>query len=266
VPPILHIGPPKTASRLLQEQVIPRLGRPYLINPNWSKRFARDIAETVPNALPDDVIVSDAMLGDFAAAPPALVADRLARLSGGGRVVYVVRSPEDLFVAIYRQKLIEGIPNLRDYLRGQFPIHWPFSPDLYLARQYKAYQQRGLGFFAMTNVAEVRAAFRRHFDFVTVDFDLLESEPCAFVDAFADACDARLVHTLPWRPTDHAARIQKALAVVAPVATPRLARQLERFYLEPTLKPQHQKLLRTHSREHRVPERTPTGIAQAPRL
>ncbi len=185
----IHIGPPKTATTSLQNSVIPHLGVPFEIKPEWSRTLARAPVVDLSARTERHLIVSEEGLGDFTRLPPETVAERLARVFARGVVVFCVRDPCDQFYSLYRQRLINSA-SLQ--VQGRCPSDGlslsPASPEEYLHLQWQEYRTRGLGFFASVDVDRIRAAFGRYFAVRTIDFGLLSHGTQGFVRAFTEAC------------------------------------------------------------------------------
>src|SRR5579871_2943396 len=145
---VLHIGPPKTATTSLQESVIPHLGRPYQIKPDWVRSLIRNLQVQVPQDLPFNVIVSDESIGEFGYLPPTETSEKLRSVIGGGRVIYSVRDPLEYFYSLYRQKLVNTVL-IQDKtlgLHGRYasPRTADSTFDVFLG----FYRDGGRGFFA----------------------------------------------------------------------------------------------------------------------
>ena len=191
--PVIHIGPPKTATSSLQEAVIPHLGRPFQIKPDWMRSLCRDDHFTPP-VLPSNVIVSDERVGGFGRFSPAATAERLAQVFDRGVVVRVRRNPLDLFYSSYRQAIGNAAlllsqttvpPGLQTSDGKPLP---PNLPDKYFDFHLKQYRAHRCGFFAILDEAGIRRAFEPRFTVASLDFDLLGGDTGAFVSAFTDAC------------------------------------------------------------------------------
>src|SRR4051812_10579020 len=103
--PVLHIGPPKTATTSLQESVIPHLGRPYQVKPDWVRNLTDSPVFASPALLPPGVIISDERIGGFMKFSPDVIAARFAQVFKSAQVIYVARDPVALFYSLYRQTL-----------------------------------------------------------------------------------------------------------------------------------------------------------------
>lgn len=171
--PILHLGPSKTASTSIQE-IIPLLGRPYLIKPKWAKALARLTEIDLPGRgdFPDDIILSDEGLGDFTYLPPLVIAKRLTTLFGPSIIVYVHRESSERLYSLYQQALENG-------------VHYD-SFEAFEAGQKEIYAMER-GHFATQQLDALRAAFSVH-DFRVVKFDVLKRDPPAFLAEFCAAC------------------------------------------------------------------------------
>lgn len=182
--PVVHIGPSKTASTTLQKQVLPFLGRPYKITPQWLRLLSRSPEFTPPEAstVPDGMIFSAEMVGDFPGCPPAEVARRLMSVLGVCRIVFVEREPIELFASLYQQYLVN---NQNLITRGYVPL----TPDALFDHFHAEYVKNGTGIFATINVPAVEEAFYPC-EFVTIPYALLEDDGGAFGSAFALACGA----------------------------------------------------------------------------
>lgn len=183
---VVHIGPPKTATTSIQNSLLPRLGRPYLIKPDWIKALTKSDSFTAPK-LPSNVVISDESLGEFNAAAPAIIAARLASLLPDAIVIYVARDPVELFKSYYRQKILNTVSGLSGHIaNGHVPP--PMKAADYLNLMQKFYSRQGIGFFATIDIPALRAAFTSPFQFVVLDYALLAADQPAFVRSFCAAC------------------------------------------------------------------------------
>ena len=186
---MLHAGPAKTATKSIQKYLVPSLGRPFQVKPAWTKAVARGREFTPPAPLPAGSIISDENLADFAVLPPTHVAERLARITDGGVVVIVARSPVERFYSLYRQNFINALVGVRaqptwlDRAR-LLTINERFELDRRL------FTERGIGFFKVEDHDDVETAFRKYFDFVRLPYALLGTDPARFVAQFCKACGA----------------------------------------------------------------------------
>jgi hypothetical protein len=228
----IHLGPPKTATTSLQNSVIPHLGLPYEIRPDWTRRVAR--ADIFSGAIrpESDLIVSDELLGDFARFPPEVIADRLATVFRQATVLYAMRDPLELFYSLYRQRLINEI-GLQAGLILRGKMFYPVNPAEFLAAQWSDCRERGAGFFATVDINRVRAAFERHFCFKTFDLDHLADDAQAFARSFAAACGQPFSATMSWDNETTVAKLETALAQL-PASTPDgLADRYRHFFAMP---------------------------------
>jgi hypothetical protein len=212
MPPVLHIGSPKTGTTTLQEDVIPRLGRPYQIKPAWSRSVSRLLEFERPPSLPDDVIVSDEILGEFATFPPKVIAARLATVFHGATVIFTVRDPVSLFLSLYRQQVINIMSNQHRIFKtvGRYGVY--LAPDHVFDVALEDYRVHGRGLFAITNLAGLRATFGASFNFVTLDFDLLTRDPAAYVAQFCALCGVPPVASVGRSNATSRVTFEKALA------------------------------------------------------
>ncbi len=172
--PVIHIGPPKTASTTLQTDLVPFLGRPYQVKPDWARALARGQPFSIA-PLPPDILISDEILADFAVLTPQLVADQLARVIDGGVVIYVKRDRTQLFYSLYRQHLVNGISKMPRQFRETGKVALPVHAAEFCRRFRDEFNRQGTGFFAMADVELVAKSFGRHFDFAVIDFGLMRT-------------------------------------------------------------------------------------------
>jgi hypothetical protein len=173
IKPILHLGPSKTASTSLQD-IIPLLGRPYIIKPMWARALARLTTIDLPGRgdFPEGVLLSDEGLGDFTYLPPLTIAKRLLTLFGPSIVVYVHRESSERLRSLYNQALTNG-------------VHYDTFEE-FEALQRKAFKAER-GHYVTQELDALRVAFAPH-EFRVVQFNLLARDPRAFLKAFCDAC------------------------------------------------------------------------------
>ena len=106
----IHIGPSKTASTSLQA-IMPLLGRPYVIGPDWARTLARapGVLKFKSVTVPPGTIISDQGLGDFDFHPPRVIADRLSQGFGRCTVIYVIRDYRERLKSLYDFKERHGV-------------------------------------------------------------------------------------------------------------------------------------------------------------
>lgn len=179
---VLHIGPPKTATTSLQECVIPYLGKPFQIKPNWTRPVCRSKSFEVPE-LPPDIVVSDERLADFLVFSPHVIAERLAQIFKNALVLFVRRNPLEHFYSVYRQALLNTASGF-----ATNGVRRPIAADQFFDKELERFQNAGVGFFAMNNASELAEAFGQFFDIKMFDFDNLKLDSAAFVNEFAAAC------------------------------------------------------------------------------
>jgi len=197
---IIHIGPPKTASTALQNAIIPQLGRPFLIKPDWLRPLCHKTDYPTPDIsnLPPDIIISDEIIGAFATFSPETVADRLARVFRTATVVFVKRDNVELFYSLYRQ-ILTNVAHVQGKTAAQGkPLTFaPVTIDSYFDKNLRSYRGGRHGFFAVIRDDAVRFVFERYFTFRVVEFDLLKTRPSEFVSAFSLACGCKHVAEMP---------------------------------------------------------------------
>ena len=194
--PVIHIGPPKTASTSLQSAVVPFLGRPFLIRPEWTYDLAKG-RPFDPGAVPADVLLSDEILGEFFGLRPQAIAESLRRVfRNGGLVIYVSREPVAHLMSYYRQQLVNSLSQLKE---GSTPeeLGTPSTLDHYFDVMADIYRKHGTGPFAMMLIGRVRRAFEQHFEFLDLPYDLLTEQPAEFVGRFGAACGTQCNIPLP---------------------------------------------------------------------
>lgn len=171
--PVIHIGPSKTASKSIQ-WLIPQMQVPHLIKPDWIKTLCRapSISISPIPGVPDQLIVSAEVVGDFGAQPPKEVSNRLHQAFGPSTVIYVWREPEERCKSAWKQYLKNSPENPRTFDNFR---EWQLSAA-----------PHGMGIFGNTRES-LHAAFTEH-TFRIVEFDLLKTNPNAFRDAFCKAC------------------------------------------------------------------------------
>lgn len=191
--PIVHIGPPKTASTTLQEIVIPHLGRPFQIKPEWTKLLVRVPEIVLPDRqLEPDIIISDEALGEFLAFPPEIVSQKISHVIPGAKILFIERSPLELFYSLYRQRLVNMAYGL-----AKDPALNPKPADRFFQIQEQEHIQFGAGFFSMISVHRIKKAFEKFFEYQSIQYGLLAKSPRQFVAEFAAACGTSLDVELP---------------------------------------------------------------------
>jgi hypothetical protein len=246
--PIIHMGPPKTATTSLQDGVIPHLGRPYQIKPVWARDLARNPAFEPPRGVADDVIVSDELLGDFAMFPPQVIAGRLERVFSDAVVVLTYRDPLELFYSLFRQRLINGV-------RGAAMIfaekkYWPSpnGPNAVFDIELQRFREEGRGFFSMIRFKTNRDIFVKKFDVEVLDFDLLRKKPQTFAGAFAEICGSRkIAPVLPHANKAESNLMEAALAEYGVATTSELYSHFLGFYNTPTITKDREDFIRSWS-------------------
>lgn len=245
--PIIHIGPPKTASTSLQNGVIPKLGRPIQIKPPWVKELCRLPTFEGPT-LAADVILSDEMLGDFAFFSPDVIAQRLASVAEDGIIIYVQREPVDLFYSYYRQALRNGVGVQATTLRKFGVMDPPLSIDEYFDSCREKYRQEKNGFFAAINTNQVALAFSRFFDFEMLDFELIKQDPASFASSFAIICGCHARFEFPHDNQGDEGLLRDALAN-NDIVPPFFRAMTTKFHQDPQLSRDRADLLRAWSRQ-----------------
>jgi hypothetical protein len=237
--PALHIGPPKTASTTVQEFIIPHLGRPYLIKPEWGKLLTRVVDFQQP-PLASDIILSDEEFGRFLFNTPGAIAARLATVVPDATVIYVRRDARDLFRSFYRQSLVNNLTKIAAIHEAGLPIK-PLSPDEYFDLALATYRERLIGVFAMANWAKVRNAFAKHFAFTVLDYAQLRKSPQDFAAAFADACGCP-TPTIDVGKANLSTpeRIEDAIAAVTIPIDPQVLDLYRSYYVDYRLSPDRQ--------------------------
>jgi hypothetical protein len=194
-PPVIHIGPPKTASTTIQSAIIPQLGRPYAIKTPWTSALAEGRIENIP-ALPDNIVVSDERLGQFRDLAPAEIARSLAQVFPHARIIHIARETVDLFYSFYRQSLINNVA-IAMRPAGKAKLIYPATADGFFEASSHQFARSGCGFIAMIRNADIAEAFQRRFDFQSLPFEMLMSEPRRFARTFAHLCGCDLEVDLP---------------------------------------------------------------------
>lgn len=214
---VVHIGPPKTASTSLQNSVLPHLGRPFFVKPEWTKALSRGEDFERPQ-LPRNAIISDEALGDFSILSPLQVAKRLAKAVGKARVIYVQRDPLQQFYSLYRQALQNGL-SIMGLVAGNTEISSlrVLTPDEFFDQQRVRYKKTGAGFFAIINSMVLDAVFGRRFDFHMMDFELLEAAPQSFVAAFSALCGSEAA---PCISRDNVSTFETIAQAIGEIPTP----------------------------------------------
>lgn len=184
---VIHIGPPKTASTSIQNSLLPQLGLPFLVKPEWARELASPDDFTVPE-VPANAVVSDEYLGEFLRAPPEVVCARLARVfPAGGRIVHVHRDPVALFSFYYRQKIVNTAAGAEKLLRGGMT---PVKTDAnaFFDEHVGKRRESGTGFMVMADSRKVRATFAARFEVVEMDFERVRTDSRRFAAKFCEAC------------------------------------------------------------------------------
>lgn len=225
----IHIGPPKTATASLQKSIFPALGVPFENRPAWTRALARDPAFAMPPRDDSDLIVSDEMLGDFAAVSPERLAARLASIFAKAKILFCVRDPLESFYSYYRQRVMTEIELQSQALRKGFRYE-PVTPAQFLASQWAELGRSGSGFFATIDTARIKAAFERHFSFQTLNFALLRRDPDAFAASVIAACGGGGVAKISWENKTSAAKLEEALALLPAEAPAGLADRYRAFF------------------------------------
>lgn len=252
--PVIHMGPPKTATTSLQDGVIPHLGRPYQIKPTWATYLARSPAFEPPRDVADDVIVSHESLGDFAMFPPQAIAGRLERVFDDAVVVLTYRDPLELFYSLFRQRLINGV-------RGAATIYaerkyWPSpnAPDAFFDIELQRFRDEGRGFFSMIRFKATRDIFAKKFDVEVLDFDLLKRKPQIFADAFAEICGgyAKIAPMLPHANKTESIRMEATLSEYGVETTSEPYGRFLGFYNDPALTKDREDFIQSWSATERI--------------
>lgn len=215
----VHIGPPKTATTSLQNSVIPYLGMPFEVHPPWTRSVARAPEVQFPVRTDQELIVSDEILGEFAAYPPDKVAARLAAIFPSAVIILCQRDPLSLFYSYYRQRVVNDV-SLR--ARAMPAYFEPATPVQFLARQWMEFCETGRGFFAMSDIERVRAAFATRFIVRTVDFALLARRDGTFERSFAAACGRSFGGPMSWENASSAVALDEAVAKLPPETPARM--------------------------------------------
>lgn len=248
--PVIHIGPPKTATTSLQDAVIPYLGRPYQIKPDWAWQLARQPAFEAPAGLAPDVIVSHESLGDFAAFRPEVIAARLGQVFKDAVVVFAQRDPLDLFYSLYRQKLINTVVISGERLAAGARAIVPRRADTFFDSELQRFRKDGIGFLAMLKFEANRRIFAERFDVQTLPFELLRSAPDAFVSAFTDVCGGGPTLRLPRANETNVTLMENALSASPLNANPALRERYIDFYRAPVLTDDRAHFIRNWSQTH----------------
>lgn len=243
VKPVVHIGPPKTATTSLQDGVIPRLGRPYQIKPDWARALARHQTFHPPK-IAGDVIVSDEILGDFATFVPQVIAERLATVFDDAVIVLVRRDPVDLFYSLYRQKLINAISLSASLIANENQVYVPLSTDAFFDAELAKYRKSKTGFFALIQFEKNKADFATRFDVEVIDFAILRSAPAAFARSFVDLCGGGPQVDLPHENSSGDFTIENALAASPLTRWPKLVHRYRDLYKTSVLGAQREGFIR----------------------
>jgi hypothetical protein len=225
--PVIHIGPPKTGSTAIQSGLIPLLGRPYEIKTHWSSALASAQDVEIP-PLPSNVIISDEALGRFKTKPPEKIARKLSDAFPGAVIIYVRRSPVDLFYSVYRQGLINGIAALLKPEETQLIL--PPTPNVFFDESVKQYKRFRCGLLAMIGFGQVRAAFEPFFDFNVLDFDQLANAPREFTRTFAAICGENLDAELQYENVATTDALESFLSSVKEKMPPQLQDVYREYY------------------------------------
>jgi hypothetical protein len=245
---IVHIGPPKTATTSLQSSVIPRLGLPHQIKPEWSYRLARDEHFDAPVITAQDLIVSDETLGEYLIFSPRVICERLARVFESATVVWVRRDPLKQFYSLYKQGLINTL--LKAGSTGRLPPqNEVMKPDRLFDVLKKQYLREQRGFFASIDEKLNAGSYGRHFDFRVLKFEELERNPSTFAAAFAQICGAKgSPPPISRKNESNVSELQAALDKFPAENLAQHVRWIEALYLRPELSAERQDILRTMPR------------------
>lgn len=251
--PVVHIGPPKTATTALQEGVIPRLDRPFQIKPQWANDLARKPAFEHPAPLPANIIISDEALGDFSGFVPQVIVERLAQVFTEARIIFVERDPVDLFYSFYRQRLVNGAVMSTKYLMTKGTVFIADTIDGFFDTEFERFKTRGVGVFAMVASKVNQALFAKRFDVHAIKFDLLQSAPKAFVKAFVDLCGGGPELELPIANQSGSSVIEAALAQSPFQAQPKICQRFRDYYSASLLTPDREDFIRSWAQNPDIP-------------
>ena len=179
---VLHIGPSKTASTSIQA-IIPLLGRPYLIKPEWAKLVGQGPLSSKSKRLdvPPEAIISCEQWGDCEIRPRILAA-RFHVLFGPCTAVLVHRDAEDRLASFYR------------FTHGKPWAHQYESLEAFKAHHQELYTRSKRGLYATADLDLMRATYAElGHELKVVDFNLLRTAPRSFLEAFCRACGANHV-------------------------------------------------------------------------
>jgi len=249
--PIIHIGPPKTASTSLQTAVIPKLDRPYQIGPDWCQALMRGEPYQAPPPLPD-LIVSSESLGGFSVLPPGAIAERLAETFKTGRVIFVRRQAIELCYSLYRQRLINFAANLGTFFAAGGTPRRAVTIDNYFDSALATYKSSGIEYFAVISTERIRAAFEPHFEFKVIEYDLIKDEPAALARAFSEACGAPVDVELPPENKSYYGRMETILAAAPPEVPRAIVNQTMDYYVSSRLSRDREDFLRSWPATGRV--------------
>src|SRR5437016_3291761 len=131
---VLHVGPNKTGTTSLQS-IIPRLGRPYSIGPDWVKPFCRlpELAHVPQIAVAPGTIISAGLIGEFDNLAPDVIAKRILAVFGPSIIIYVHRNPEERMESFYNEMRKLGTPSKVKSL------------DEFKALHHRGLEKRGVG-------------------------------------------------------------------------------------------------------------------------
>ena len=232
--PVIHIGPSKTASTTLQATVIPNLGRPYQIKPNWTKAIARavnlEIDERVQ--LKDEAIVSHENLGDFVWVPAQVTAQRILDAVGPATIVFVRRRSVDRFISFYRQMLLH---------QGWTGHGKPYSANEAFDVAMRESNQKRMGVLTSFDLKFVKSAFS-NFDFNVVDFDLLKEGFSVFANSFCEACGVHNSTTFPSHENESSEKLFEESSVIM---TTKFVSMYREYYMNPNLSESRKEMLAT---------------------
>jgi hypothetical protein len=199
---LIHIGLAKTATTALQMHFFPHLGLPYIPYSagNWYKhiRFAPEFAL---QPLGYRAVTSGENLCNQGAVGSDAIAERLRTLFGPSLVLLVVRRTDEHFVSWYRQMIMTELSRFAEKRKQEVAAGGPerqiarfqdidgyfdSNLDVILRPQQDAATTLTNSYFMTLDLDRNVAAFRKAFDVMVFDYDLIRNDLPAFSRTVCD--------------------------------------------------------------------------------
>jgi hypothetical protein len=193
---LIHIGLPKTATTALQTHFFPKLALPYVPYGagDWYKKI-RLTHDYVPVPLGYRATTSGENLCNQGMVGSNAMAERLHKMFGDAIVLMVVRRTDEHFVSWYRQMIMSDISRFADQrakaiaagepahqMKSFMDINRYFDDNLDL--NLRAAQNPALtlvnSYFMTMDLDRNLDAFRRLFEVMVVDYDMITSDFAGF--------------------------------------------------------------------------------------